>query len=125
MKFKIYTVLVSLLICVPLCNGQTIEEYVKISNEDMLWGNCVSGLMNPVEDLKDYQKIFNNAFENMSYSEGKPVIADITVFECKSVEIHNTKYFLIRYNWRQTERILIINMDTKLDGQWKGRWSVR
>ena len=128
MKYAFYMVmLLSLCGCrsnIGLPCGQTIDEYVKASNKEMLWGNCVSGIMKPVNDIKDTKSIFENAFEHLSYDEGRPAFKDCRIVESKYGMIHGQKYYLIRYLWKNKQRMLLIDT-TPLTGDFEGFWSVR
>ncbi len=49
----------------------------------------------------------------------------MTIAERKTVVIHSKQYFIIRYAWKNVERMLIIDQALITEGKGKGKWSVR
>lgn len=102
-------------------SGQTIDEYVKKSNEYMLWGNGLSVGIKPVDNIKDTKTIFERAFKLMSYDEGRPKFEECRIVEEKYAVIHGSDYYLIRFIWKNKERILLINTNVDREGYWSVR----
>ena len=112
--------IIFLMMSYGLVYSETIDEYVNRSNEDQLWGNGESTYMDPINDFNDFEGIFANAFINMSLDEGKPIFVDCKIIESKKVIIHQAEYYLVRYKWKNKERLLRIEL--KLSNK---KWLVR
>lgn len=115
------TPLMILMLIAGVLHAQSIDDYVSAADRQPLWGNGTWADMDKIEALGDHATLFDHAFRHMSYDEGRPAFPDCIIHEGRLVIIHTRPYYLLRFTWKDRERLLIV--DTT--GEGKGGWHVR
>ena len=113
------TALAIILVIMASSCVQSVDQYAKLANDDLLWSNDVWGLMEKVDDPEhNTEKVLAASFKSISFDEGKPKISECKIREAKTTLIGNDQYHIIKFVWKSVDRTVVIRLTEGFGGKW-------